>query len=267
MANHAKCNSPKPFPSVKAESQSKTSFGSLADLTAHHLQKSGNASDGAGNRFGKINSPKANFVIPKFSANRGNSAPNNAIVQRLTFGLTNPPVPVDSLETRHAPSMLTSTGDNSVNVKSEPVEASEGRTTPDNFTIDLSTALRQIDPGLNVKSINDDKIVKKAVDDFSFGKVLGIELCVDRDDSGGLSKSPTKMLGHECKLNVSYLRNIRLSHANRVVSLFGKMLCKRWRSRRPSVKKSNQRNSGKIRPFDFSTPSPDSIILSILRRR
>ena len=268
MTSHAKSNSP----NIKSSSQPETAkkgFGTLADLTAHHLQKSNSSIPG------KVLNPsdetsKSNFFIPKFTPKKftGAFSKNSSSVssEPIPFNLKDSPDSVDFLQTVLSSVHVSEEIDkeNTINGTAEVLDDCQ---TLDEWTIDLSSALRQTKSITNVqsnitkfKSYKDNKTVQQSNEEFSIIPLL-------RPINPTVAKVVTT-IEHECNLNSSYLIHAQLTHSNKVVSLFGKMLCKRWRCPKPYVERAKQQNySGKVKRFDFMTPSPDSIILSKLQRR
>lgn len=65
-----------------------------------------------------------------------------------------------------------------------------------------------------------------------------------------------------------FFNNIDLELNKKISSPFGKILCRKWKSNYVNVvKNENFLPSSKVVQFDFSTPSPDDIILKYLRRK
>lgn len=54
-------------------------------------------------------------------------------------------------------------------------------------------------------------------------------------------------------LNLSSLRNVKLPHTKQNVSLFGRTLCRTWKSKKPILKSQEQQRET-VKRFDFSVP-------------
>lgn len=257
MTNHAKTMS------LKRDEGKKAAFGTLADLTAHHLQKS-NSGDVRTSLFGKGSpSPKTNFVIPKLSRDRGNeethavAPPTFCLVDSL-LSLEQTPQPSDDAPTvKHDEENLSS--------KLEEMNLN-GSVIANNWTIDLTTALRSSQSKSEEKSVTREEKMSgnRSANEISF---ICTSPIIDHEEWNIHVNTEYAVPNEGCELNLSYLRKIKLRYSHKMASSFGQMLCKRWKYRKPYVVRQKSIINEKIKRFDFSTPSPDCLILSHLRRR
>lgn len=241
-------------------------FKSLADLTAHHLQKSSSLL-GSRNTNEKTLSCGTNFVIPKLSLKKDNcndqsNVDLSATQRNINIGSDTlndktkvDPNSMDSLE-RHISHVLALsrnyTNPDSIDI-SQKVESKEDsllnvsgtRTpSPDLWMIDLSSALKE------ATAI----IPNNPISSHTKAKVIGITDTISKLNihiSDHNTPIPYNIL--PTTLNLSPLKHVKLPYAKKNVSLFGRTLCKTWKLRKPNLKSQKQQYET-VRRFDFSVP-------------
>lgn len=261
-------NTPSVISNSKISSQhnaNSQSFGSLAALTAHHLQKS-NTNDvkfsereQSSNLFDK----QKQFLIPKLSIkddknddfknrellkshNNDDSKSIYTTKQLIFADSINKHKSID-LQTKFSNMHILSNSDTEVDVNLEKqLEKSinvvnEVRTTsPENWIIDLSTALKEAEllTESSFNSINSTSLKK------SYYNTPNLEI----DDKDEISNVLP------VTLNLYALRRVQLPYTKKKVSLFGRTLCKKWKTRKPNLKLSVYYLDTNVKRFDFSTP-------------
>ncbi|CAG5082389.1 Similar to HBS1: Protein HBS1 (Drosophila melanogaster) [Cotesia congregata] len=218
----------------------KKSFGSLAEMTAHHL---------------KSNSPlkKSTFVIPKLS----NREPTPIhLPGKLIKSVDN----VDAVNTevnKVASSVKNLQLEQKFEGKNKEKNEEKEEEKSNDWEIDLTAALRQSESSANYKKIklaNEQDNSTKRKDGFNLKELYDN---INEPICSSLIVESVEVL--ECKLTSINLKYSQLTHFNKMASPFGKMLCKKWKSHKPYIEKSKSEFSDIIKPFDFSSPSPDSI--------
>lgn len=263
-SSHAKSVSPDAKKLTSSTTTNASTFSSLAALTAHHLQNSNSAH--SINFFDKQQSSSSQFVIPKFSIKKDNSdetesiqflkSRNNETSKKLLKSQTKTQVTANAPDEKSIDSLRKDFSnmhillrnniladvrsdkqlENSLNVKNNIHVAS-----PDNCVVDLSTALKEVkllaDNNSNNKNSN-STISKKFYD------MPNLEYI--EDNGAMLNVLPVT-------LNLRALKHARLPYAKTTVSVFGRTLCKQWKTSKPVLKVIEHRYH-QITPFDFSIP-------------
>lgn len=228
----------------KIDSQmTKKSFGTLADLTADHMQKSNGPSPN-----------KSSFIIPKFTLKQNNTTNNSPSPLPIFRNLTIKKNSTDSLDTLKKKIF-------DMEVTSKPVELKIDNLNDKindklNTDIDLSSVLRQTKPSAQ-KTI----ITKSKTQCYDLKEIF---LMSAEPIPSSMIVDSLKVL--DCQINASNLQYKKLNYSNNSCSMFGKMICRRWRLKKPYVKHSKSEYTENIIPFDFSSPSPDNLIFGNLRR-
>jgi len=237
---------------IKISSQNNTDvqpFGSLAALTAHHLQKS-NAINYI--EFCKNSpSPNSQFVIPKLSIKKNNSAEtidtqllkfcNNE--NRQTISINNiDKHSIDLLEADFSNiRILSNSAMKNINFESRTIinDVNQIRIpSPDNL-VDLSIALKEAE--LLTRNIsNVDSVLKKLDHEMT-------NLEIRNDDKNNIKPNLLPVT-----LNLCALRFTKLPYTKQKVSVFGRTLCRKWKTEKPNLKIFMQ-HCDIIKPFDFST--------------
>lgn len=232
----------------------KKSFGSLAEMTAHHLKST--------SPFKKSN--KNSFVIPKLSNKVMASSSINLpgkLIKSVDESDTSRSSDVDKVSLDVKNLQL----DNNCEDRDKDKDDDKNKDKESNWEIDLTKALRQ--PGSpavissKTKLSNGQDLDIKSQDNFDLKKLYDN---INEPICSSIVVDSIEVL--ECNLTLINLKYAELHHFNKMASPFGKMLCRKWKSKKPYVKKSKCEFSDKIKPFDFSSPSPDSLILANLRR-
>ena len=238
------------------------SFKSLADLTAHHLQKSTNLI-GSTNFNGEASLCSTNFVIPKLSIknDKSNDLENvqlNSFDSKKNINLESiydqeKDDSMDSLE-RSISNVLALQGIILIRIlknKSQNMELEENSTnvsgtrtpSPDPWIIDLSSALKEA-TSLVVDTCTDKN--SKALKDVS-NVIPNSRLQTSNENTD----IPYAML--PTTLNLSSLKYAKLPYTKRNVSLFGRTLCRIWKMKKPLLKSQSKQHQT-IQKFDFSIP-------------
>lgn len=221
------------------------SFGSLAALTAHHLQKSNSNSNTEFCK--KSQSPSSSFVIPKFSIKKSNEemeklkSDDSKSNKTLTY-----PNSLSKYSTDLLPKDLSDlhiTDVQSEGQFKDPISSiSKIRTpSPDSWVIDLSTALKEAE----FLTDNTFSNVNLTASKKFYYDIPNLDLCIEKSNIT-LSILPVT-------LNLCDLQHVKLPYAKEKVSVFGKILCKKWKTKKPILKVTVEHH-GTIKPFDFSTP-------------
>ena len=238
------------------------SFKSLADLTAHHLQKSTNLI-GSTNFNGEASLCSTNFVIPKLSIknDKSNDLENvqlNSFDSKININLESiydqeKDDSMDSLERSISNVLALSRNytDHNIKNKSQNMELEENSTnvsgtrtpSPDPWIIDLSSALKEA-TSLVVDTCTDTK--SKALKDVS-NVIPNSRLQTSNENTD----IPYAML--PTTLNLSSLKHAKLPYTKRNVSLFGRTLCRMWKMKKPLLKSQLEQHQT-IQKFDFSIP-------------
>lgn len=267
------------FPKLNSDHDEKTSqantnalmFGSLADLTAHHLRNSNSSS--------AIGSSSKDLVIPKLSTKNnprifpspmrseklsGNNWVQGKIDQNDSCELFNS----NFCKTRNSPQKT----DHEIQLRDTNIVTDRTifardsfqntRTpSPEDWEIDLTTALSEtfshiIKPSCN-SSLNLTEDLSHHISRLDIYSNTNTVLEVTENDAPNFSSN--------CDLNMSSLQHIKLPYSKEIVSLFGKILCRKWKSKKPYIR--SNASIDVVKRFDFSIPSPDDKILEHLRKR
>lgn len=227
-------------------------FGSLAALTTHHLQNS-NAINVEFREKEQL--PNSQFVIPKLSIKK-NDYPDVNNIQSLELhnNSKRQPVhannkhPINLLERNFSDMYISLENNDVTNVESkkqfkDPINViNKTRTpSPDNWMIDLSTALKEAEFLTNCTSTNANLTVSRKF----YYDMPNLEICIE-DNSVISNTLPVT-------LNLCALRHIKLPHTKKNVSVFGRTLCRKWKTRKPVLKILVQ-HYNTVKSFDFSTP-------------
>jgi len=237
---------------IKISSQSNTdvqSFGSLAALTAHHLQKS----DATNYTEFRKNSPSSNlqFVIPKLSIKKNNSEETDTqllkfrdIEYRQTISINNIDKPsIDLLEADFSNMrILPNSATKNINFESQTRtiinDVNQIRTpSPDNL-VDLSIALKEAE--LLTRNISNANSALKKLD----YEMANLE--IRNDDKNNIKPNLLPVT-----LNLCALRLTKLPYSKQKPSVFGRTLCRKWKMEKPNLKIFTQ-HCDTIKPFDFS---------------
>lgn len=248
MNNHCRVASPlknENSDKIHGSSGEKKSFGSLAEMTAHHLQKSNNSSP---------LSPKSPFVIPKLSQKPSNSSsklfftPNKKSI-KTTINV-NTPMEIDK--------------NNSVQTNDELDKKDEElQVTTDDWVIDLTKALL-VTPNKNLQTNDQISKNKNSKSSKDFYDIKDFYQYSSEPIPSSLVADHINIL--HCSFNLKQLGSTKLPYSNKKASNFGKTLCRKWIIRKPYIKPPVPESIGNIKKFDFSTNSPDDIILANLQR-
>lgn len=224
---------------------SNKTFRTLADLTASHMQKSSSP-------IAKNNST---FVIPKFSLKSDNNTSNNR-VNNLSLSSNylfkkKPVIDVEVLEKEIVNITVSSI------TPQKKIEI-DGDKNTEECDIDLSSVIKK--KSTSVPIIN--KNTKLLSPSYNLKDIF---LMSSEPIPSSMIVDSLQVLN--CQLNSSNLYKKKLNSINREGSMFGKMLCRRWNIKKPYIKHSKCEYSDRIKPFDFSSPSPDNIIFANIRRQ
>lgn len=280
---------PKDIQSDKSDSPS---FGSLAQLTAHHLKISSDKSDSQ-----KAFDSPSGFVIPKIGPKNNESnqstSPSFGSLAELTahhlkissknkndaekFGFV-----ISKKANEDCKSSIESLSNVQINIKKEKDVHSEDKFTVTKFSIKKEKGLENSYHTNSTKSVLED-ISNMCIDEeFDFNKVIKSEpidypmsnVAIKKEKLGDTISTNFYAINQASKSLESSLEAIKKEcsqfrekaiYQRKTVSLFGKVLCKSYSRKAPYLKKSVN-NAPTISPFDFSSPSPDSVVLARLRR-
>ncbi|XP_011701574.1 PREDICTED: uncharacterized protein LOC105458170 [Wasmannia auropunctata] len=266
---------------TKMSSQNDTNtqpFSSLAALTADYLQKS-NVADRVESRD-RHQSSVSQFIIPKLSIKEMDSEEtknlpklhnNENSKRQVVFANSSGRREVDSLQKDFANmDIFPENNINVTDIKSReqiinPISIANEICTPSPRSIhdDLMDANEICIP--SPRSVHDDWIdlstaLKEAefLTDSTFCNVNlttsrklyhdmhNLEISLEDDNRVTPNMLPVT-------LNLRALRRVKLPHTKNNVSVFGKTLCKKWRTKRPVLRDVVQ-HYNTVKPFDFSTP-------------
>lgn len=261
MTNHVKSTSLKTMKEFQINSNTPP-FKSLADLTAHHLQKSSSLINSTSSNE-KTFLPNTNFVIPKLSIKKDRSNDLNNTQLDVSTIQKNTSVVSESVDDKKKDysidsfeksiSNVLAFSENYTNSKSNLynletkedslLNVSGTRTpSPDNWMIDLSSALKEATFVVSNKSNHTKTKVLKDTDiipdtkSHTFNQNFEIPNVI----------LPTK-------LNLRSLNSVKLPYTKRNVSLFARTLCRTWKLKRPILKSQEQQHQT-VKRFDFSIP-------------
>lgn len=241
-------------------------FGSLADLTANHLQKSNvstnkielcKKSPNSGFIIPKlnINKNKENFghniIFSKFDSKNNTDSTVNIINNKSDDRFNSDKVQIDSLRKGISNLELESKPNNEFNEqKSINLEdlmehnVERVRTpSPDDCLIDLSAALKEVHVPDLKHNCQIEPMTNLYYDTLSYINKM-------KNNSFNDSDSETSV---ECTLNLNSLIHVRLPYAKKTVSTLGKILTRKWKLKKPFIKCKTQEYRT-IKRFDFSTP-------------
>lgn len=250
------------FPTSTQSNTSIQTFGSLADLTAHHLKKS---SSSGGISSPVVGSPNAGFVIPRIWPRDESLASS----PKLQFGDIVEKRPRRDLDDDSSSlnsdfnDMRVSSRDDVQEVRKNQSDSFKNTRTPspEDWVIDLSSALSETFS--KVVSTN-EKSISKLSEDLT-QDISRLDIYLNTNVPAIMEADSSSNLYFDCNLNLSGLEQIKLPYSKEVVSLFGKILCRKWKTRKPYVR--TEAEIDVVKRFDFSNPSPDDRILVHLRKR
>lgn len=241
-------------------------FGSLADLTANHLQKSNISTN-------KIElctkSPNSGFIIPKLNINKNKENFGQSMISSKfssdnnTDGIVNitsnknedrfysDKVQIDPLRKGISNLKLVSNPNSEFNEQRSVNLANlmdhnvkHARTpSPDDWLIDLSAALKEV----HAPDLEHNRQIEP-MKNLYYDTLSYIEKM--KNNSLNDSDSETNV---ECTLNLNSLIHIRLPYTKKTVSTLGKILTRKWKLKKPFIKCKTQEYRT-IKRFDFSTP-------------
>ncbi|KAK0075135.1 hypothetical protein PV325_007318 [Microctonus aethiopoides] len=229
-------------------------FDSLTSMTAHHLQKSNNS-------LKQPTVSKIPFVIPKLS-------PKSSINFPITFETKSESKIVKKISAKMSLTELSEISETS----REPIKTHRMTVNDEDCMIDLTMALRPSGTLPTIINKNLKLISNKHLSENSIAK--SANNFHDIKEIYQYTREPIPLLlgvneihKLECNFNLIKLHYLKLKH-NTMVSRFGKMICKKWKIPKPKFKKTifESKFISNIERFNFSSPSPDNIILSNLRR-
>lgn len=229
-------------------------FGSLAALTAHHLQKSSAANVEC---HEKEQLPNSQFVIPKLSIKKNDNA-NVENIQSLKLHdnskkqlvHANSKHPINLLQKNFSDMYISVENNDMTNIESKEQFkdsiniVNEARTpSPDNWMIDLSTALKEAEFLTDCISSNANLTASRKF----YYDMPNLEMCIEDNKNSVISNTLP------VTLNLCALRHIKLPYTKKNVSVFGRTLCRKWKTKKP-ILKSLVQHYDTIKSFDFSTP-------------
>lgn len=238
-------------------------FNSLADLTAHHLQKSSSLINDTNSTW-KPFSPSTNFLIPKLSIRQDRSSDlsdrqlglstvqKDRNVELNSIDDTKKDYSMDLLEKSISNVLALSEVCTNIKPSSQILEAKEdslanvnGIRTPSppvNWMIDLSSALKEA-----TSLVSDNCSQKKPkVLTSSNNNIPSTSLNISNQNF----EIPYVVL--PTTLNLSCLKSVKLPYTKHV-SLFGRTLCRTWKWKKP-ILKSQEQQYETVKRFDFSVP-------------
>ena len=231
ISNHKKLNLPK---KELPQNTNSLPFNSLSNLTSHHLRKSVSSAtplqEGDINaKCFSLNKQKENEFVPKIVGLDLKNTVSDSSVNTIVKD-------VASLNFEK----------NDKTLKKSSVEAE------DEWEVDLSSALKTV---VLAKSKN--------------SKVEPPETTSFKNHSTSKSTLNLTNLDIMCDFNLYSLRNEELQYALKKASPMGKVLCRKWKTKKLLSKKKAWyfETSPNVKRFDFIDPSPDSKILQYLRKR
>lgn len=229
------------------------SFSSLAALTAHHLQKSNPTNDKELRE--KQQSSSLQFVIPKLSIKDDsetteNKSPlkssNDENSERQLISNSNlNKYSMNLLQKDFSSMSILSKRNIVMDVKLEEQLQSPMSVindirspSPDGCVIDLTIALKEA----------------KLLADGTFNNSIG-KFYRDAPNLDIYMMNTTDIMPNmlPITLNLSALRHVKLRYTKKRVSVFGRTLCRKWKTKKPTLRVLIQYR-GTIKPFDFSVP-------------
>jgi hypothetical protein len=239
---------------IKISSQNNAdvqSFGSLAALTAHHLQKS----DATNYTEFLKNSPSSSsqFVIPKLSIKK-NDSEETTDTQLLKFrdNENRQTISINNID-KHSIGLLEADFSNmrifpnsatkNINFENQTRsiinDVNQIRTpSPDNL-VDLSIALKEAE--LLTRNISNADFALKKLDH----EMANLE--IHNDDKNNIKPNLLPVTLNSCALRLT-----KLPYTKQKPSVFGRTLCRKWKTEKPNLKIFTQ-HCHTIKPFDFST--------------
>lgn len=235
-----------------ADSQS---FSSLAALTAHHLQKSNPINDRELCKEQQL--PNLQFVIPKLSIkNDSKITENKSLLKASDDGSSEKQLISNSNLNKYSINLLQKDFSNMsilsknnivMDVKLEeqlqnPISVIHDirSPSPDGCVIDLTIALKE------AKLLTDGTFNNSIASGKFYGDAPNIEIYMMNTTDAISNMLPVT-------LNLSALRHVKLRYTKKRVSVFGRTLCRKWKTRKPVLRVLVQYR-GVIKPFDFSVP-------------
>lgn len=258
ISSHKKLNSPmltsfSGFKSSRIDSKV-PQCSSLADLISNHK---------------KLNSPKSTTGMSQNTNSLPFSSLSNLTSHHLQKSLgSTRPFQEEGLRTKNFSSkkenelfpktvldVKNSFSDSNVNTILKDVASlnfgkKDGKTADDEWEIDLSSALRTVD------------LAKPKSSKVEHSETANRENYSTNKSTFGGSNFDA------CFFNLHSLRNAELQYALKTASPLGKVLCRKWKTKEPHAKRKAWyfQTSPNVTRFDFSVPSPDSVILQYLRK-
>lgn len=231
------------------------SFSSLAALTAHHLKKSNPTNDKELRE--KRQSPSLQFVIPKLSINSNSEATENKLPlkfsndesseKQLVANSSSNRYPMDLLQNDFSNMSILSRGNILMDVKLEKQFQSPMAVvndirspSPDGCVIDLTMALKE------AQLLADGSFSNSTASGKFYRDAPNLEIYMRNAADFMPNMLPVT-------LNLCALRHVRLRYTKTQVSMFGKTLCRKWKTKKPILKVLVQ-HRGAVKPFDFSVP-------------
>lgn len=234
------------------------SFGSLAALTAHHLQKSNMTNDTKFHERQQL--PNSQFVIPKLIIKKNdNEGTGNVQSLKSSNDENNKKqlIPIDSLDKYPIDTLQKDLSNMHIMSKNyittEKLEKQLDMRSvindirapsPENWIIDLSTALKEAELLTNCTFNNANS---NALRKFHYD-TPNLETCMEDESDVMPNLLPV------C-FNLCALMHVKLPYIKKKknISMFGKILCRKWKTKKPNLEILVQ-HSGTVKPFDFSVP-------------
>lgn len=200
----------------------------------------------------KQQSPSSQFVVPKLSIKKNNSEETgNVQLSKSSDSENNKTLIYPNSLSKHSIDLQKDFSGMHISLKSNTAteeqfnnpasSISQTRTaSPDNWVIDLSTALKEAEFLTNNTFSN----VKLTTSKKFYYDMSNLDLCVEKS-SVMLNVLPVTP-------NLCALRHVKLPYTKEKVSVFGKTLCRKWKTRKPICKVTAQ-HYDTVKPFDFST--------------
>lgn len=230
-------------------------FSSLAALTADYLQKSNVNNIESQERH---QSSKIQFVIPKLSIKKKNNEETKDLQSPNSNENSKKLISTNTLS-KHEINLLQKDFSNMSivkskivrNIKSEeqlkdPISIVNEICTPSDDWVDLSTALKEAEFLADNAFCNANLTSSRQL----YRNTHNLEICLEDDNRITPNALPVT-------LNLCALKCVKLPYTKKNVSIFGKILCKKWKIKRPILRAIVQ-HYNTIKPFDFSTPYQNS---------
>ncbi|XP_058806044.1 uncharacterized protein LOC131672679 isoform X5 [Phymastichus coffea] len=262
---------------LKSDESDTPSFNSLAELSNHHLKISNNKKDS--NRNFVLPS---DFVTPKIGSKNNDSNQSSSLPFGSLAELTAHHLKSSNKDTNFEAQLFgfvipkedSSLSNIKMHIKKEKnIDSNIKLTIPDLIikkekdledNPNLSKSFLEDISNLRIEEFDPNKFIESESINFSIHKIAIKSEKPDSAKSKALELS-LEAVKRECNQYRVKARNQRKS-----ASPFGKVLCKSFSRKVPYpkeiVRDSTVNSRRTILPFDFSSPSPDSIVLARLRR-